>query len=84
MRLNYASTKLGIDVAGNDSKGFGVGDGKIGKDFAIEDDAFFGKITDETTISIGGVNGAEGGVDADDPKGAEVALAIFATLEGVV
>ena len=44
----------------------------------------FGEIADETAVGVGGVNGAEGGIDADDPEGAEVALAIFAILEGVV
>src|ERR671923_581835 len=66
---------------GKSAEGLGVADGDVGQDLAVEVDAGELEAVDERAVAHAVL--PRGGVDADDPQAAEVALAIAPVAIGV-
>src|SRR4051794_41400775 len=66
---------------GKSAEGLGVAHGDVGQDLAVEVDAGELQAMDEGAVAQAVL--ARGGVDADDPQAAEVALAVAAVAVGV-
>ena len=68
----------------NGTEGFGLMHGQIGQNLTVHLDTGFRQTVDETRVGQSLVMGADSGVDALDPQGAELALARLAVACGVL